>query len=192
MAQAKRTSRLFGAAAGVLAGAAVALTPVVGNAQDAQPASSQVPDGWTAELWELNQAAEAVTAYARENSNGVGILLHVGDDLRARAQAAAEKHSVPVDHALQVMINRVEQSYADQFAAHGVEVRLFPRANLDARGTGLSYHIGQLVYEDASGDPLLSLGKAREEIPRVVEALGYLNAQANLDVDQPALNGFGG
>lgn len=192
MAQAKRTSRLFGAAAGVLAGAAVALTPVVGNAQDAQPASSQVPDGWTAELWELNQAAADVTAYARENSNGVGILLHVGDDLRARAQAAAEKHNVPADHALQVMIDRVEESYADQFAEHGVAARLFPSTNLDAPGTILSYHIGEIVYEDASGDPLLSLGKARREISRVVEALGYLNAQANLDVDQPALNGFGG
>lgn len=183
--------------AGKLLGAGLALsaafTPAVATAQEVIPASTTTTITMTheAELAELDRQGRAVSTYAHEHENGVGILLHVGDDLRARADAAAKEHNVTPEHALEVMVARIAHIYGEQFAKLGVEAQLFPTANLDARATILSYHISDIVYEDANGNALLGLRTAEREIPRVVEALQYLKKTAQLETDfsAPGLDG---
>jgi len=193
MAQAKQTSRLFGAVAGAAMTAAAVFTAAAASAQEAQPAS-QMEMTHQAELDQLGQMSDAATAYAKTHENGVGILLHVGDDLRARAQAAADKHGVTPDHALNVLIARLEEYYAEKFAEYGVEIDVFPSANFvegKQTATILTYHIGEIIYQDANNDPLLGLQTATNEIPRVVEALRYVKRTAQLDADLKA-PGIGG
>ncbi len=192
MAQAKKTGRLFGAVTGAALAASAMFTPFTAAAQDTTPANLKSPTVTeqmrNAELEELGRAGSAVANYARQTENGVGILLHVGDDLRARAQAAADKHGVTPEHALNVMVTRLAEHYAAKFGTHGVETSLFPTTNYDARATGLSYHIREVVYEDENGNPLLNLKEASTEIPRVVEALEYLRRTARLDANIPTPN----
>ena len=174
---------------GFLSGAAAAagMTAAFGSqasAQDTEVAAHPDPFAMTREeeLAELGAADDAATEFAMENPQGVGILLHVGDDLRERAIALAEQHNAPPQAAMEYAIGVVTEHYQSLFAAHGVEAELFPRTNHGASASGITYHIGNLVYEDADGNPLLDLGRANEEVPRVVEALAYLNTQASLDV----------
>ncbi len=193
MAQAKQTSRLFGAVAGAAMTAAAVFSPAAASAQEVQPVS-QMEMTQEQELAQFDAMEIAATAYARQHDNGVGILLHVGDDLRARAQAAAEEHGVTPDHALNVLIARLEEYYAEKFAEHGVEAQVFPSANFAEdrqMATILTYHIDDIIYQDANNDPLLDLQTATNEIPRVVEALRYVKrtAQLNADLQTPEIGG---
>ncbi|WP_044025217.1 hypothetical protein [Roseobacter litoralis] len=201
MAKARQTSAIFGAVTGAVLSAAAVLSPTASFAQEATPVAQPFDESlWTQETWELKKAREAAGLHVKSAENTVAILFHVGDDLRARAQAAAEKHNVSAEHALQVMLNHIAEDYTQKFDSHGLEARMFSSTNLDSRASGLTYilrirgsdnEIGSISYEDESGNPLLNLAEANTEIERVARAVAYLNQQASLDTGEPVPN-FGG
>ncbi len=201
MAKAKQTSAIFGAVTGAVLTVATVLSPTASFAQETTPVAQPLDESlWTQETWELRQANNAAHAHVETTENAVGIVFHAGDDLRERAQAAADKHGVPVEHALQVMLSRLAEDYAQKFAQHGLDAEMFARTNLNAQASGLTYivrtinsenEITSMVYEDRTGNAVLNLGEANAEIPRVAEAVSYLNQRASLKVDEPA-PGLGG
>lgn len=197
MAQAKRASKLFGAVTGAALAVSAAVTPFAAAAQDVTPVS-QIPSAdavWTDELRELDQQSTLARQYSMQNPNAVGILLHLGDGFRERAKQIAKEHNVPdekLDILMERMIARIEKSYAEPFAKYGVTAKVFPRHNIDGQATLVTYHIDDIVYEDATGDALLGMTTARKEIPRVVEALRVAKQVAQLDADQPAIPSLDG
>lgn len=204
MAKARQTSAIFGAATGAVLSAAAVLTPSTAFAEEATPVAQTLEETVRAEegreYREAVEARKAASLHVKSGENTVAILFHIGDDLRTRAQAAAEKHNVPAEHAMQVMLNHIAEDYAQKFDRYGLDAKMFSSTNLDARASGLTYilrtrggdnEIGSISYEDESGNPLLNLAEANTEIERVVRAVAYLNQQASLDTGGPAQN-FGG
>ena len=161
-----RISR-FSALAGSAMGALTALTPVSAIAEDA------VPTGLThaEELEQLGQANRQAFDYAREH--GVAIVLHMGDDMR--------NHEQP--EALQAWL---EQQFRDRFAAEGINVGIFPRVNLNAAASGVTYHVGNHIYEPPGQDPILNLQEAMDYVTDVAEQgrIAIQLAQASID-NQP-------
>lgn len=108
---------------------------------------------WTKETVELDKADRAATLYAEDNY-GVGILIHLGQDV-------PNQRVKDGDELGRLFVNR--------FAELGIEARYFYWRN-DAPASGITYHIGHLLYE-AGGTPLLGLQTAWRDAPKVVEEL---------------------
>ncbi|WP_299810433.1 hypothetical protein [uncultured Roseibium sp.] len=167
MAQAKQTSRLFGAVAGAAMTAAALFTPVAANAQEVTSVANTVETSRTAEIAELRAADRAATAYAKEH--GVAILLHVGMDI--------QNHEQPED-----LLQWVENQFKESFAKHGIDIGIFPRTN-DARGSGLTYHVGDHIYSPPGSNGLFDLQTASEIVPDVVKQARIALELANADID---------
>ena len=124
--------------------------------------------------------------YAEKNY-GIGILLHVGDDLRARAEAAAKQHGVEPQVALDFMLSKLDEHYTGLFKAHGVDAKMFPTTNLDAEATLISYHVDKLLYETQTGEADLGLVTAERAVPDVIEFLKTAKQFASLEAEpEPA------
>ena len=163
MAQAK-TSRLFSAAVGAAAGIAAAVTPLSATAQDAA-----TPAVMTEELQELREGTRQAMAYAEQN--GVAILLHVGEDIQDHEQSEA-------------LLVWVQDEFRKKFAAHGLEVGIFPRMN-DARATGLQYFVGDHIYTPVGENSHLNLQEADAAIPAVAEQAYIARQLASAQQVQP-------
>ncbi|MEL6172440.1 MAG: hypothetical protein AAFR02_10590 [Pseudomonadota bacterium] len=146
---AAKTSRLFSAAVGAAAGIAAAVTPVSATAQDAA-ASAAI----TEELSELREATRQAIAYAEQN--GVAILLHVGEDIQNHDQSEA-------------LLLWVQDEFRKKFAAHDLDVGIFPSTNLDGRATVLTYHVGDHIYVPDGSNGVLNLQEADAAVPDVAE-----------------------
>lgn len=164
MAQAK-TSRIFSAAVGAVAGLAAAVTPVSATAQDAA-----APAAMTEELSELREATRQAITYAEQN--GVAILLHVGEDIQNHEQSEA-------------LLLWVQDEFRKKFAAHDLEVGIFPRMN-DARATGLQYFVGDHIYTPVGENSLLNLQEADAAIPAVAEQANIARQLVSAQPIQPA------
>lgn len=200
MAKAKQTSKIFGAATGALMAAVTALSPTASFAQEATPAAQPFDENlWTQEAWDLHQASKSAHTYVRTTNNAVGIVFHIGGDLRDRAQAAAEKYNIPAEHAMQVMLNRLEEDYAEKYGKLGIEIEMFPNDNPGSQASGVSYvipvldsnnEIKTVTYEDPNKNAVLNLGEANDEIKRVAQAVSYAQRHASVNTatpDEPAL-----
>src|SRR5690606_396616 len=135
MAQAKQTSRLFGAVAGAAMTAAAVFTPVAASAQEVIPVANTAESTRAAERPELSDANRAAFAYAQQH--GVAILLHVGMDMQNHEQPDA-------------LLQWVQNDFKARFAQHGIDVGVFPSMN-DAAGSGLVYHVGDHIYTPSGG-----------------------------------------
>ncbi|MGX1498579.1 hypothetical protein ACSSV1_003630 [Labrenzia sp. MBR-25] len=154
MAQAKQTSRLFGAFAGAAMTAAAVFAPAAASAQEATPAAQNQPV-WTEELRQLDAADRAATEYARDNY-GVGILIHVGQDI-------PNSHFASADEFGQAIVRAFNQKY-------GVEAQYFLRQN-DARATGITYHIDTFIHGADNGTAVKNVKEALNAMTEVVEYL---------------------
>jgi len=168
MANAK-TSRLFGAAAGALAGAAVALTPVMCAAQDATPAAMPLEtvdtilcetdrtyyahNNWTPETADLDCADEAATEYA-ESTPGVGVLIHVGTD----SFGEGKRFATP-DAFGQAVVHTFKSRF-------GTDAAYFLSQN-DITATGLTYHVGDLIHGANDGTEVKNVREALDAMPEV-------------------------
>ncbi|MEM7663978.1 MAG: hypothetical protein AAF292_17175 [Pseudomonadota bacterium] len=115
-------------------------------------------ENWTAETIALDKASSAARKYA-ESNNGVGILIHLGQDVpNARVKNGDD----------------LGKLFVQRFAELGVEARYFYWQN-DARATGLTYHIGHLLYE-THGEPIIGLQTAWNDAPKVIEKLRLVKA----------------
>ena len=108
---------------------------------------------WTAETIALDKASSAARDYA-ENNNGVGILIHLGQDVPNQRVKNGDE---------------LGQLFVERFAALGAEARYFIAPN-DTPASGITYHIGHLLYE-TDGTPLLGLKTAWVDAPSVIEQL---------------------
>lgn len=109
--------------------------------------------GWTDELIALDKASSAARRYA-ENNDGVGILIHLGQDVpNKRVKNGDELGAL----------------FVGRFAKLGIKARYFVRQN-DARSTVIVYHIGHLLHE-VDEDAVLGLQTAWNEAPKVIEKL---------------------
>lgn len=196
MAQARRTSGLFGTAAGVLTGAAVALTPVAGAAQDATPVAYTQPT-ITAEL-EQQEAQETLAAirgaaaFARSCDSCVGIIFAKGDDFRKsvydRSVAYLNERGAPLtDHNMEIVSAQVEeaflrhyeQQYAALFAPMSIQIEMHPRTDYASEGnfvhSGVNFYTGRVVYEDENGATTFLLDEVDARFAvAVVEDLSYM------------------
>lgn len=108
---------------------------------------------WTAETIALDKASSAARDYA-ENNNGVGILIHLGQDVPNQRVKNGDE---------------LGQLFVQRFAEFGVEARYFIRPN-DAPATGITYHIAHLLYGPGQ-DKVHGLMTAWEDAPKVIEQL---------------------
>lgn len=151
------------AAAAALSGALALAAAPAALAQDTRTAAASQrtctdSTGYTwssCELYELDQADRAATDYAM-NTNGVGILIHVGKDIPNRHFATADDFGRAVVGAFQ--------------SQYGVEAQYFLRQN-DAKATGITYHIGHLIHGAHNGTELKNVKQALAAMPEVVEQL---------------------
>lgn len=133
----------------ILFAVSIALYAQAAFADDARYQSGN----WTAETIALDKADRAATEYA-ENNLGVGILIHLGMDVPNQRVKDGDE---------------LGKLFVDRFAALGVDARYFFWQN-DTRATGLTYHIGHLLYE-ADGNPVIGLQTAWNDVPKVIEQL---------------------
>lgn len=160
MAQASKTNQILSAIAGVAFTASTVLTPTAATAQDAtHVGTSNVPNAeeiWTDELRELRVASDATRDYA-ENNVGVGILVHVGQDI-------PNQHFATADLFGQKMVEIFEKKF-------GVEARYFLSPNYDAPATGITYHIDTFIHGADNGTEVKNVKEALAAMPEVVEYL---------------------
>ena len=109
---------------------------------------------WTAETIALDRASSAARDYA-ENHDGVGILIHLGQD-------------VPNDRVKDG--DELGAMFVQRFAALGTEARYFVSPAPDARSSGITYHIAHLLY-GPDDDKLHGLLTAWNDAPKVIEQL---------------------
>ncbi len=127
--------------------------PVEINAQDAGDTNYE-GKGWTPELIALDKASNAARTYA-ENNNGVGIVIHLGDDVPNQRVKNGDE---------------LGQLFVKRFAEFGVNARYFIAPSKGSPATGLTYHIGHLLYK-ADDDPVIGLQTAWNNAPDVIERL---------------------
>jgi hypothetical protein len=166
MAQAKE-NRLAGRLLGAGLALSAAFVPAVATAQDVMPVANTVENARTAEISELRAADRAATAYAKEH--GVAILLHVGKDIQNHEQPEA-------------LLQWVENQFKDSFSKYGIKVGIFPSMN-DAKGSGLTYHIGDHIYSPPGSNGLFDLQTASEIVPEVVEQAKIALELAKADIN---------
>lgn len=175
--------------AGALAGALIAAAAPMAVAQDSAPAESapqtvaqeqseemqRFTSGWTDELRALHAAASAATDYAThcfENGERcVGIVLHLGDIFMARRDEIAAQKNIPVETVENWMVGKFEERYAELFAPHGIEVKVFPRPNPGSPATVVTYHIDRSLYENSRGEADLLLSASEAEVGNVAIAV---------------------
>lgn len=114
---------------------------------------------WTAETIALDKADRAATEYA-ENNFGVGILIHLGQDVPNQRVANGDE---------------LGALFVRRFADLGAEARYFIAPNDDARATVMTYHIGHLLYE-ANGEAVIGLQTAWDDAPKVIEQMKIVKA----------------
>lgn len=120
------------------------------------------------ELEQLHKASNAATNYA-ENNDGVGILIHVGQDVpNAKIKSAEE----------------LGQLFVNRFASLGVEAQFFLRQN-DAKASGITYHIGHLIHGSSQGSEVKGLKTAWNSAPDVVEQLKIVKQLASFEAPEP-------
>lgn len=108
---------------------------------------------WTEETIALDKASTAARNYA-ENNYGIGILIHLGQDVPNQRVKNGDE---------------LGRLFVGRFAELGAKARYFYWQN-DAPASGVTYHIGHLLYE-AGGTPLLGLQTAWNNAPKVIEEL---------------------
>ena len=168
-----RRGAVFGAAA-LIAGSALVHAPEV-EAGEVQPVAIDNCELGSQELCDLRNAADAARDYAEENP-GVGILIHVGQDIPNRHFQTADQFG---------------QALVQAFAKHGVEARYFWRQN-DAPATGLSFYIGHLIHGQHNGTELKNVQQAVQAIPEVAVQTKELNGIAAVAPDTPDSRPSGG
>ena len=113
---------------------------------------------WTAETIALDKASSAARNYA-ENNNGVGILIHLGQDVpNQRVKNGDELGAM----------------FVQRFAELGVQASYFIAPN-DAPATVMTYHLGHLLYK-ANDNPVFDLQTAWDDAPKVIEQLKIVKA----------------
>jgi len=130
-------------------------------AESSQPRYSS--KNWTPELIELDKASSAARNYA-ENNYGVGILVHLGSDIPS-------KNVKNGDQLGQLFVNR--------FAKFGIVARYFIAPNGNAPSTGITYHIGHLLFK-ANDNPVIGLQTAWDSAPKVIEQLKIVKELASV------------
>lgn len=173
-----------------------ALAPSVGSAQETTPAAYSLPtiteEMKATEHQELQAARAAATAHARSCENCIGVVFHEGDDLRARvhrdAIAYLEKRNFPLTEgniakANDQVMEAYVQHYADQIQALfrnvGVDAQVFSRVDYGtdtaAVGTGVNFHIGRIIYHDASDNDRTSFFISDIDAKMAVNVVEALN-----------------
>lgn len=178
MAQAKRTSQRFGAAAGALLAGAAVLAPLsAAYAEEAKPVSqpgAEAESVWNDELRALHEASMGASDYA-ENNYGVGIVMHVGDDF-------PNEHFQTAQEAADVLVAVFEQRY-------GTPAKAFLRPNPGTPGTGLTFHIGPTIHGADNGTEVKNFSNAISAMPDVVQQLKIVKDIASVEYESPAPTG---
>ncbi len=169
MAQAKE-NRIAGKLLGAGLALSAAFSPMAATAQDATPVNSLetvdtvlchddrtylAKDGWNSETADLSCATHAASEYA-ESHHGVGILIHVGQDL--------PYGDLTADKLGQILVSKFKKEY-------GTDAQYFLRQN-DARATAINYHLGEFMYGAVESRVDMDLKEALAAMP---EAAGLLN-----------------
>lgn len=157
MAKARQTSAIFGAATGAFLTAATVFSPSASLADGTTSAAQPLTPSWTEETRELHAASMSTRDYA-ENNNGVGILIHVAES------------SFPNDHFQTP--DQFGQAVVGAFKAHyGTDSKYFLRNNLDARATGITYHVGEFIHGAGEGKEVKNVQEALDAMPEVAGLL---------------------
>ena len=179
-----KTSGRFGAAAGALATLAVALTPTTVSAEDVHKTSTNMEtvstilcetdrvylarDGWTPESADLDCADLAAHDYA-VNNPGIGILIHVGQDI-------PNQHFSSPHVFGQAVVNAFRQQY-------GVEAQYFLSQN-DARATGMNFLIGPHTFGADNETQNMNVAEAQRAMPEAAGLLKLHWQERGIDVSQ--------
>ncbi len=121
------------------------------------------------ELEEFHRASTAARDYA-ENNVGVGILIHVGQDVPNKSVKNADE---------------LGQLFVRRFTALGVNAKYFLRQNGDAPSSGVTYHIGHLIHGAGNGNEVKGLKTAWNSAPDVVEQMKIVKQLAVADAPAP-------
>ena len=107
------------------------------------------------ELRQLDAADRAATEYARDH-NGIGILVHVGQDIPNQHFATADEFGAK-------MVKIFNKRY-------GVEAAYFLSPN-DAPATVITYHIDTFIHGADNGTEVKDVKEALAAMPEAVEYL---------------------
>lgn len=173
MAQARKTSQRFGAAAGALMAGAAVLAPLsAAYGQEAQPISQPGAESvWNDELRALRQASDGARDYA-ENNVGVGIVVHVGEDF-------PNEHFQSAEQFADVLTGLIQQQYQTPSQA-------FLSPNPGSPNTGLTFHIGHLIHGTHNGTEVKTIQQALAEMPDIIEKLKIVKEIAAVEYEGPA------
>lgn len=147
------------------AAAMVALSPLaVGKSALGEDAKSSALGDctWKRELCELRAASDATRSYA-ETKAGVGILIHLGQD-------------IPNDYVKDA--DQLGRIFVQRFAELGEEARYFVSQN-DAPATGITYHVGHLIVGGHDGTEVRDLQHAWDSAPQAVAQVRALRRLAS-------------
>jgi hypothetical protein len=185
-------------AAGAAMAGLGAITPAISNAQDAAPVaylpptvSAEMEAEERRQLIEAGRGAAEFAMSCPETRDCVGIIFHMGDDMRragdAEVLAYFEANDIEAtDENMKKGREIVSEGHIEFYATHfaeifgskGMRTKLFPRTDYGSDGdpiaTTVSYHIGDVLYHSADDYTYLLMGnEADGEVARVKEALGY-------------------
>ena len=176
MASAMKKTGVISAIAGAAFAATSMLAPTAATADEfikvSEPQSTSTEYQWKSqELKELHEASLAAGQYAEDNY-GVGILIHVGQDI-------PNKHFASADQFGETMVRLFKEKY-------GTDAKYFLRQN-DARATGMEFYIDEHIHGANNGTEIKDVKEAIAAIPNVVGMLKTLKEEkvAQLDTATP-------
>lgn len=178
MAQAKKTNSVISAVAGAAFAATSLLAPSAASAQEikvAEASNVATTEQLSPELLELHRASLAAGEYA-ENNYGVGILIHIGNDI-------PNSHFSSGDDFGHAMVRLFQEKY-------GTDAQYFLSQN-DAKATVLEFYIDEYVHGADNGTEIKLVGEAIAAAPEVVGLLKSLKADkvaqlsSNISSPQP-------
>lgn len=158
--------------AGALA-AAMTVMPMAGAPGDAK-AQEQTASTctWDQQICELRAASDAARAYA-ETKDGVGIVIHVGQD-------------IPNQHIRDA--DQLGQLFMKRFQELGEDARYFVAPN-DSPATGITYHVGHLIVGAHNGTEVRNVKEAWNTAPEAITQLSITRSLAAGDGPSAAPGG---
>jgi len=118
----------------------------------------------TSEHRALRAASDAADRYA-QNTFGLGIVIHVGEDFPNAHFESAEQFA-------DVLVQLITGKYA-------TPAKAFLRPNPGTPVTGLTFHTGPLIHGSENGTEVKSISQSLTALPEIIKALRLVKEMAD-------------
>lgn len=154
---------------GMLVAAGLTFASVANDADKAFAGEPLQKTATSTEITKLIEATRSANKYAVSHY-GVGIVIHVGQDIPNR-------HFKSADEFGQAVVNLFKERY-------GVDAQYFLSPN-DTKYSGMTYHIGHLIHGAGNGTEVKSVKQGLKAMGDVVEQLKIVKELAQAPLDKP-------